>query len=122
MNKKYFYLDHVWDIWSVSIDKAVDLNIAFELFRNDIYHGESQVTSLKIDFDQLKEIRACISDEDLTTAVDLYKAFVALKYTEMVELWKNQDTEGYEKLMADFKAAYEADPTIIDLKDNIDVK
>lgn len=108
---KYFYVDHVKDIWAISKQNEVDVGVAYDQFRTDVRFGKMHeynsnmdsidFAALKVEHDELE------AAEMLDTARKIYHDFVRDCYFALCDHWVAGDLDGMDKIVAEFKDEYE---------------
>lgn len=83
MNK--FFLNHLYDIFTVGSKKNVDVDVAFDMFRVDVANGRAQNcgdTLPNFDFKKAKAEWDKLSEDGQRNAIYDYSIFVRNHYRE----------------------------------------
>lgn len=101
----FSFLDHVFDIWTVSMTLGVDVGVAFDMFRADVRHGGVGNTGKalpEVDFAALKEQWDAMTEDEQFAALDAYSAFVAANYRLTCRAYPN-GREAVDALVSDWR-------------------
>ena len=85
MNK--FFINHLYDIFTVGQKRDVDVGVAFDMFRTDVRFGEAHGCNTgdalpEFDFKAAQRQWDKLSEADQKQAIEDYDAFVSEHYSE----------------------------------------
>lgn len=109
----FSFLDHVFEIWTVSSARKVDVGVAYDMFRTDVQHGQAlpyntgealpdfNFADAKTDWDELTE------DEQLA-AMGEYSDFIHANYTATCRAYP-KGREALDALVSDWRGVTRED-------------
>lgn len=108
---KFFFVDHVWDIWAVSGHKEVDVGVGYDMFRTDVAYGQPYNSEMpQIDYASLQKEWNAMNSNEQTEAYSVYHDFVGKYYSTICGHWVAKDRKSLDQLVEAFKESYDNKP------------
>jgi len=96
--KKFSFIDFVWEIWTVGKERNVDVDVAYDMFRTDVAHGEAQPCNTG----------DSLPDFDYEAAKSAWDALTDVAQNDAHNEWLKFSREHYSEICSAFAEGKEA--------------